>query len=199
MAKPYAESCDQNREPIFHIIKPYLTSRKSVLEIGSGTGQHAIYFADKLPHITWHTSDREEYHGGIVQWLDDSCLANVRKPMLLDVSGSPWPKINVDAVFSANTTHIMRWQDVQALFAGVGKVLIENGIFMLYGPFNFNGRFTSESNMQFDQRLKSRDPFSGIRNFEDLDKLAELAGMQFVNNYEMPYNNRILVWQKKAS
>ena len=198
MAKPYAESCDQNRDPIFQVIEPYLASRNNVLEIGSGTGQHAVYFAEKSPHLIWHTSDRAEYHSGIIKWLDDSCLENMNRPVVLDVSHSPWPMINVDAVFSANTTHIMHWQDVEALFDGVGNVLTETGVFILYGPFNFDGRFTSDSNLQFDQRLKSRDPFSGIRNFEDLDELAELAGLQFVNNHEMPHNNRTLVWQKKT-
>lgn len=196
MQKPYAESCDQNKDPIFAVIKSYLIERSSVLEIGSGTGQHAIYFAEKLPHLTWYTSDREQYHNGIIQWLDEAKLTNARKPFLLDVSRSSWPETTVDAVFSANTSHIMHWHDVQATFSGVGKILNDDGIFLLYGPFNFAGKYTSESNQQFDYRLKSRDPMSGIRNFEDLDQLANQAGLQFQKVFDMPCNNKILSWQK---
>ena len=196
MAKPYAESCDQNKVPIFTVIEPYLAQRKNLLEIGSGTGQHAVYFTEKLPNMVWQTSDRAEYHSGIAQWLAEANLNNVRHPLLLDVTRSPWPETKYDAVFSANTTHIMHWQDVESLFAGVGKVLDVDGVFMLYGPFNFDGQFTSESNRQFDQRLKTRDPLSGVRNFEDLDQLAANVNMTFIHDHEMPYNNRILVWRK---
>ena len=196
MTKPYAESCDQNRDPIFAVIEPYLSQSTSVLEIGSGTGQHAIYFAAKLPHLVWHTSDRAEYHNGILQWITEASLENVREPLLLDVTRSPWPQKKYDAVFSANTTHIMHWQDVESLFKGIGAVLAINAVFMLYGPFNFGGQYTSESNHQFDLRLKMRDPLSGVRNFEDLDQLAINADLRFVNDHEMPCNNRILVWKK---
>ena len=194
--KPYAESCDENREPILAVIKPLLKECRSVLEIGSGTGQHAVYFAEKMPHLTWYTSDCIEYHAGINMWLQDAGLDNTRSPIELDVSTSPWPGRKFDAVFSANTTHIMHWPDVEAMFAGVGSVLHSGGRFLLYGPFNYAGQYTSASNARFDQWLHDRDPQSGIRNFEDLDRLSRTADMHLRQDYTMPVNNRILYWEK---
>jgi len=194
--KPYAESCEQNRDPIFAVLQPLFTDRTAVLEIGSGTGQHAVYFAEKMPHLTWHCSDRIENHEGIQLWLDEAHLSNTRSPIALDVSHDNWPELKVDAVFSANSVHIMHWSDVQACFAGVGKLLPAQGLFALYGPFNYNHQYTSDSNARFDKWLKERDPNSGIRNFEDLNQLAELAGMRLHDDFAMPANNRILCWQK---
>ena len=195
--KPYSESCDQNREPILCVIQPLLADCASVLEIGSGTGQHAVYFAARLPHLLWHTSDCDEYHAGINLWLHEAGLENTLEPIELNVSTSAWPQRKFDAVFSANTTHIMHWPDVEALFAGVGTVLSSGGRFLLYGPFNYDQKYTSESNARFDDYLRSRDPDSGIRNFEDLDKLANKAGMVLKYDYEMPANNRILYWERQ--
>lgn len=195
--KPYSESCDQNRAPILQVIQPLLLHSASVLEIGSGTGQHAVYFAERMPQLVWHTSDCIEYHAGIRAWLEESGLDNVREPVALDVSVSAWPQRKFDAVFSANTAHIMHWHDVEAMFAGVGSVLSAGGRFLLYGPFNYNNRYTSESNRRFDAMLKSRDPLSGLRDFEALDRLARRAGLFLKQDYEMPVNNRILYWEKK--
>ncbi len=197
MNKPYAESCDQNRDPIFTVIQPLLQQSQNVLEIGSGTGQHAIYFGTQLPHLRWHTSDRREYHPGIQAWLEDAALANVLPPIELDVRYSAWPTAGFDAIFSANTSHIMHWPDVEALFAGTGKLLPSGGLFLLYGPFSFSGQHSSASNVRFDQHLRSRDPMSGIRDFDALNELAATAGLLFRHNYEMPVNNRILFWQKQ--
>ncbi len=194
--KPYAESCEQNRDPILAVLQPLFAHCSQVLEIGSGTGQHAVYFAEKMPHLTWHCSDREENHAGIHQWLAEAALPNVREPLKLDVLRDSHPMLEVDAVFSANTTHIMHWAEVQAFFALVGKVLIKNGLFALYGPFNDQNNYTSESNARFDVWLKQRDPASGIRAFEDLNTLAEQAGMQLYQDFAMPENNRILCWQR---
>lgn len=169
-----------------------------MLEIGSGTGQHAVYLADKMPHLSWHTSDCAEYLPGIHAWLTDAKLENLKQPIVLDVSKSKWPDINVDAVFSANTVHIMHWPDVEALFSGVGNILPSGGRFMLYGPFNYNRQYTSASNERFDDWLKTRDPDSGIRHFEDLCELAEQAGLIFKQDFEMPANNRILYWEKNC-
>ncbi len=196
MSKPHAESCDQNREPILSVIGPLFADRTAVLEIGSGTGQHAVYFAERMPHLTWHTSDREENHAGIRAWLEEALLPNTRPPRALDVARQAWPELTVDAVFSANTAHIMHWPEVEALFAGVGRLLLRGGLFTLYGPFNYNGRYTSESNERFDGWLKARDPESGIRDFTDLDALANGAGMTLRQDFEMPANNRILCWEK---
>jgi cyclopropane fatty-acyl-phospholipid synthase-like methyltransferase len=195
--KPYAESCDQNRAPILEVIRPLLQNRSALLEIGSGTGQHAVYFGAQLPQLIWHSSDLPENHPGILAWLNEAALPNVRPPLKLDVSQPDWPSIEVDAVFSANSSHIMHQADVVNMFAGVGQLLTTGGIFILYGPFNYANRYTSESNARFDQWLKSRDPASGIRNVEDLHQLAQNAGMLLLQDYAMPANNRILVWQQE--
>ena len=192
--KPYSESCDQNCDPILTVIQPLFSNCNQLLEIGSGTGQHAVYFAQQMPHLIWHTSDRRENHSGISMWLNEAGLPNTRLPLALDVSHDHWPQQQFDAVFSANSAHIMHLQDVEAMFAGVGRVLKEGGLFVLYGPFNYNGAFTSESNAQFDLWLKDRDPLSGVRDFQALDKLAKQAGMLLLNDDEMPANNRILSW-----
>ncbi len=197
MPKPYAESCDENREPILEVLRPLFADRRAVLEIGSGTGQHAVYFASALPHLNWHSSDRRENHPGIRAWLDEARLANAHPPLALDVRNDPWPELAVDAVFSANTLHIMHWPDVESLFAGVGRLLEPGGLLAIYGPFNYGNRYTSDSNARFDQWLKARDPHSGIRNFEALQELADRAGLQLLQDYPMPANNRILCWQKQ--
>lgn len=194
--KPYAESCDQNREPILNVIQPLLQAKSSVLEIGSGTGQHAVYFAEKMPHLTWHTSDKQENHDGIRQWLEEAALENTRPPLELDVSRNTWPEPSIDTVFSANTAHIMHWPEVEAMFAGVGRLLPPQGLFLLYGPFNYDNRYNSESNQRFDQWLKGRDSNSGIRNFQDLDQLAHETGMTLLQDNAMPANNRTLAWGK---
>lgn len=196
MTKPYAEACDRNQDAIFSVIEPLFSRSKAVLEIGSGTGQHAIYFAKRLPHLIWYTSDLEENHQGIKLWLKEANLPNTRPPAILDVTQSIWPMLNIDAVFSANTAHIMHWDAVEMFFQGVADVLPSGGLFVLYGPFNYNGDYTSQSNERFDNWLKSEDPLSGIRNFEDLDELAEKSKMKLINDYSMPANNRILNWQK---
>ena len=194
--KPYSESCDENRSPILSVIQPLLKDCRTVFEIGSGTGQHAVFFAENMPQLVWHTSDCSEYLDGINLWLHDAGLENTRAPAKLDVSESDWPQQTFDAVFSANTAHIMHWPDVEAMFSGVASIMSSGGKFLLYGPFNYNNEYTSESNARFDHWLKSRDPESGIRNFEDLDRLAQQAGMRLCNDYEMPVNNRILYWEK---
>lgn len=194
--KPYAAACDENRQPILAVLKPLLCDRQAVLEIGSGTGQHAVYFGEQFPHLTWQTSDQLESHAGIKTWLRDVQLPNVQPPLLLDVRQAEWPKLAVDAVFTANTLHIMSWAAVQACFAGVSKLLPSQGLFIAYGPFNYGGQFTSASNARFDQWLKQRDPDSGIRNFEALNALAVQAGMALQADYAMPVNNRMLVWRQ---
>ena len=194
--KPFSESCEQNKQPILEILSKELAHAEQVLEIGSGTGQHAVFFAAELPHLDWQTSDVAEYHPGILAWQADSGLSNVRAPLRLHVTEDRWPETEYDAVFSANTVHIMGWPEVEAMFAGIGSILRPEGRFCLYGPFNYGGRFTSDSNARFDQWLKARDSRSGVRNFEDLDHLARAAGMRLVQDYAMPANNRLLVWVK---
>ncbi len=195
--KPYSESCDQNQEPILNVIEPLFRDKKNVLEIGSGTGQHAVYFASKMPYLIWQCSDQVEYHGGIKQWLADASLANTPPPIALNVSTDAWPKLEVDAIFSANAVHIMSWENVKDFISNVGKLLDTGGLLVLYGPFNYNNAYTSESNARFDVWLKQRDPRSGIRDFEAVNKLAELSGFQLKDDYAMPANNRILYWEKR--
>ncbi|MCK4674278.1 MAG: DUF938 domain-containing protein [Gammaproteobacteria bacterium] len=192
MNKPYSESCDQNKGPILSIISPLFSSYSNILEIGSGTGQHAIYFAEKMPHLKWHSSDCHSYLEGINMWLAEAGVANVVPAFELNVTSSPWPILDVDAVFTANTIHIMDHQDVVNLITGVGKLLKPDGSLVIYGAFNYNGLYASASNESFDQWLKDRDPLSGIKNFEEIEYLAKNNGMRFVEDYEMPQHNRIL-------
>ena len=195
--KPYASSCDQNKEPILAVLSEVLADSKDVLEVGTGTGQHAIFFAEKLPHLTWQCSDQTQYHEGIHQWLAEADLPNVLPPIALNVSTDTWPSTLYDALYSANVTHIMHWDNVVDLFTQGAKCLKPQGKFVSYGPFNYGGRYTSQGNQQFDQHLKSGDPLSGIRDFDDLQELASENGLKLINDYEMPANNRILVWQKQ--
>jgi cyclopropane fatty-acyl-phospholipid synthase-like methyltransferase len=192
--KPYAEACDQNKTPILTVLSRLFTKTRSVLEIGSGTGQHAVHFASAMPHLIWQTSDMAANHLGIRAWLDEAALPNTRNPIDLDVR-DVWPAETYDGIFSANTTHIMSWSEVEHLFEGVGRVLAHSGCFALYGPFNYYGQYTSDSNRRFDGWLKQRNPLSGIRDFSDLNRLAEAQGLNIEEDVEMPVNNRILVWR----
>ena len=158
-----------------------------VLEIGSGTGQHAAYFAPALPHLVWQASDVAENLPGIRQWVSDP------PPIELDVEGR-WPELQPDAVFSANTCHIMSWPQVERMFAGIGRLAPE--VFALYGPFNYHGRHTSESNARFDAMLRRNDPASGLRDFEKISALAKTARLALQEDNAMPANNRLLVFQK---
>ncbi len=193
--KPYSESCEQNREPILAVLRKAFADRRRVLEIGSGTGQHAVYFGAELPHLVWQTADVQAHHPGILAWLDEAALPNVLPPLALDVNQNTWHSGRYDAVFSANTLHIMGWPEVERFFAGVGTVLEPGGVLVVYGPFNYNGQFTSESNARFDAWLKARDPASGVRDFEAVDALARAQGLVLQHDIAMPANNRSLVWQ----
>lgn len=198
MNRPFAESCEENKGPILEVLQRVFADRRRVLEVGSGTGQHAIWFARHLPHLVWQTADLPESHAGILAWLAEG-PSNVLPPIVLDAARPDWSDLTgFDAVFSANTVHIMHWEAVEGLFAGVGRILPAGGRFALYGPFNYDGRYTSESNARFDRWLKSRDPGSGVRDFEALDALAHRAGLRLEHDHEMPANNRTLVWCKSA-
>ena len=195
MEKPCAPACERNREPILEVLRDHFADRRAVLEIGSGTGQHAIFFAAQLPHLLWQTSDRAENLSGIKAWLDEAGLPNTPPALELDVTGA-WPAQRYDAVFSANTLHIMPWAVVERLFAGLPDVLADQAKVAIYGPFNYGGRFTSESNAAFDLRLRENAPHQGIRDFEKVNALAEMAGLELVEDRAMPSNNRCLVWRR---
>ncbi len=198
LMKPYAESCEQNRAPILAVLQQVFADRQHVLEIASGTGQHAVYFAQAMPHLTWQTSELPANHAGIQAWLDEAGLPNVLPPVAIDVNDTDWPVPPVDAIFNANTVHIVAWAAVQRMFAGIGRVLADGGVLCLYGPFNYDGQFTSDSNARFDVWLKNRDPNSGVRDFEAIDQLAAAQGLSLIRDIAMPANNRSLVWQKAA-
>ncbi len=193
--KPFAESSEQNKQPILSVLRPELATNRRVLEVGSGTGQHAVYFAEQMPHLTWVCSDLEDNHAGIRMWLDEAGLSNIEGPLLLDAR-EQWPDMDVDAIFSANAVHIMSWHAVVSLMNNVGRTLDVGGKLYLYGPFMYDGRHTAESNASFDIWLKQRDPLSGVRDVSEINKLLGEHDMQLINDYEMPVNNRILVWQK---
>jgi cyclopropane fatty-acyl-phospholipid synthase-like methyltransferase len=194
--KQHSEACEQNKEPILAILREAFSDTQRVLEIGSGTGQHAVHFARHLPHLSWQTSDMIDSHASIRAWIADTNPGNVLPPLELDVMAGQWPQQTYDGLFSANTTHIMSWPAVQHMFDGIGRLLEPGAAFCLYGPFNYDNRYTSESNARFDDWLRQRDPASGIRNFEDLVELAECNGLHLKADHEMPVNNRLLEWAK---
>lgn len=198
MNKPYSEACDQNKAPILEVLAPLLRQARSLLEVGSGTGQHAVHFARALPGLVWQTSDIPANLPGIRLWLDEAELPNLPAPLALEVTGD-WPPGPFDAVFSANTAHIMAEPEVAAMFRGVGRVLVPGGCFALYGPFSRAGRQTSASNARFDAWLRARDPRMGVRELDALCELGSESGLELVEDREMPVNNRTLIWKRVAS
>lgn len=195
---PYALACDKNKNPILQVLRQQFTRPGLVLEIGSGTGQHAVHFAQHLPHLQWQPTDRAECLLGIQAWCESVNLPNLKSPRELDVTQSEWDSEQADYIFSANAVHIMPWEAVKNFFSIVKQSLNSTGMLGLYGPFNYREHYTSASNACFDSWLKQRDPLSGIRNFEDLDQLANSAGLNLVTDYEMPANNRTLIWARPS-
>ncbi|MCW8195627.1 DUF938 domain-containing protein [Proteobacteria bacterium 005FR1] len=195
--KPFAQSCENNKQPILDILQRVFADRKHVLEIGSGTGQHAVFFAANLPHLHWQSSDLPENHAGIREWIRESPLPNLSEPITVDADQQTWPLESVDAIFTANTFHIMSWPQVQRTLEGIERVLQSGGVLAVYGPFNYNGEFTSESNRNFDVWLKQRGAHQGIRDFEAVNELAEAIGLKLMEDNAMPANNRLLVWRRR--
>lgn len=195
MEKPFSQACENNKAPILEVLKEHLNASDYVLEVGSGTGQHAVHFAQSLQHLQWQPADREENIEGINLWRDWAQLGNLLAPLILDVN-QPWPVTTAQNIYSANTLHIMSWGEVELFFKAVDNILTPSGVLCVYGPFNYDGEFSSESNARFDQWLKARDPLSGIRDFEAVNNLAEAAGLSLLADYPMPANNRCLVWKK---
>jgi cyclopropane fatty-acyl-phospholipid synthase-like methyltransferase len=199
---PDSPASERNKRPILEVLRLELSDARHVLEIGSGTGQHAVFFAEELPHLTWQTSDLAETHDTILARLAKDAPSGVKPPLLLDVEHvepSDVPLDDVDAVFSANTAHIMSIRAVQRMFAFVGQTLPPGGKFCLYGPFNFDGEFSSDSNARFDASLRQRKASMGIRDLADLDRFAEDAGMSRVRLYAMPAMNYMAVWEKTGT
>jgi cyclopropane fatty-acyl-phospholipid synthase-like methyltransferase len=196
---PFSQSCENNRQPIRKQLTGLLTEPAVVLEIGTGTGQHAEYFAGQLPHLRWLPTDHPDNVWMCRKRLELADLPNVEAPVALDVSDRPWQLPVFDHVYSANTAHIMAWEEVCDLFGGVAEGLNEDGCFCLYGPFNDQGEFSSESNRQFDRHLRARLAHMGLRDLQDLQALAAEHGMSLYQNHPMPANNRLLVFRKMAS
>lgn len=199
---PESAACERNKQPILERLRPAFAAQQRVLEIGSGTGQHAVFFARELPHLDWLPSDRAEWLPGLRARIAQQGPPNLAPPVELDVTMADWPVADVDAVFSANTLHIMGWLEVEAFFAGVGRLLAASTgahaparTLAVYGPFKYRGACTSPSNAEFDDFLRARDPASGIRDFEAVDGLAEAQRLTLSADHAMPANNQLLVWR----
>lgn len=199
VTRPFSQACENNKTPIFDFLQQIFAGVSSVLEIGSGTGQHAVFFAPRLPHLIWQPSDVAENLPGIRAWIQQGNASNLRLPIELDVDWPDWPVKPVEGIFSANTLHIMSWDSVGRMFEGIGRTLRPGGVLCLYGPFNYGGAYTSTSNAQFDQWLKRQDPNSAIRHFEQVDALAAAQGLRLETDQAMPANNRLLVWKRAIS
>lgn len=197
MEKPFSAACERNRIPILKVMKEVIgPEARRLLEVGSGTGQHAVYLAPHFSHMIWVTSDIKENLGGISMWLDESGAPNIIGPGEFKVGVDDFPQGDFDVVYTANTFHIMGWHECLTLMDLLGMNLRTDALVMIYGPFKYNNKFTSLSNEEFDQELKRRHPQMGIRDFEDVQKNMIINGFDLVNDYEMPANNRLLVFKK---
>ena len=195
--KPCSPSCERNRGPILDVLRDCFRDRRSVIEIGSGTGQHAVHFAAAMPWLRWQCSDVADNLPGIARWLDDAALPNTPPPIALDVSTyAIVDRARFDAAFSANTLHIMSWAAVGDFFRVLDALLAPAATVVVYGPFNYGGAYTSDSNRAFDGWLKERDPRSGLRDFEAVAALAAAIGLRLADDIAMPANNRCLVWRR---
>lgn len=194
--RPFCSAADRNKTPILQVLEHIFTEAGCILEIGSGTGQHAAYFAARLPHVTWQATDLPAALAGIEAWRREAALANLPPPLVLDVHQYLWPVSRVKGAFSANTAHILSWKGVERMFAGLSQVVEPAGFFCLYGPFNEGGKYTSEGNAQLDVWLRAQDSASGLRDFDDVCALAVRTGFALAANHALPANNRLLVWRR---
>jgi SAM-dependent methyltransferase len=196
---PFSEACERNKKPILEVLRACFADRLQVLEIGSGTGQHAVYFAGQLAHLVWHPTERLNFLPDLTARVRLEGGRNLGPPTVLDVRQSVWPLRSVDAMFTANTLHIMSWPEVAAMFQGVGGTLAPGGLLCIYGPFRYEGRYTSPSNLEFDRMLQERDPQSGIREIREVAKLAAGVGLQLAADHDLPAFNRLLVFAKEPA
>ena len=174
------------------MLRTAFAGRAHVLEIGSGTGQHAVHFAAHLPHLVWHPTEQLKYMTDLEARIKQQGSANLRAPAVLDVKQAVWPLRQADAVFSANTLHIMSWAEVLDLFGGLARILAAGGVLCIYGPFRYDGRYTSDSNRNFDHMLQERDPLSGLRDIQAVTALASQYGIHLKLDHDLPANNRLL-------
>ena len=195
--KQSSPSCERNKEPILEVLREILTAPGLVLEVGSGSGQHAVHFARGLPHVEWQPTDLADNLPGISAWRDEAGAANLRAPLALDIFSDHWPLAAAQAVVCINTVHIVAWEAVERLFSGAGRLLPSGGILYVYGPYRYTDRPLEASNEEFDRWLKARDPASGVRLFEDVNSLAERNGLTLAGDRAMPANNRSIWWIKR--
>ena len=197
MKKPVSEACERNKDPILEVLKQYiLPTHRRLLEIGAGTGQHAVYFAPNFPQLQWMVTDVPANHNIIAMWLREAGIDNIEGPFRFKIGTDEFPTQPMDVVFTANTFHIMAWKEVKTLIKMFGHRLRRDSLVMIYGPFNYNGTFTSQSNAEFDAWLKKENPESGIRNFEDVNRAMIKQGFELLKDHEMPANNRMLVYRR---
>ena len=194
---PFSAACERNKDPILEVLRSRFAGRAQVLEIGSGTGQHAVHFARALAHLTWHPTEQLAYLADLTERVKLEGSDNLHAPTVLDVRQAVWPLRSVDAVFTANALHIMSWPEVTALYRGVGTVLAPGGVFCVYGPFRYDGRYTSDSNQEFDCMLQERDPDSGLRDIHAVTILAQQYGLRLDADHDLPAYNRLLVFAKE--
>lgn len=202
MSKPFSQACENNKAAILTVLQQHFPDPGKLLEIGSGTGQHAVFFAAELPHLQWQTSDLVENHPGIHAWMADYPAENLLPPLRLDVADCDWTDCNrhwgpFDGVFTANTAHIMPWDEVLTMLDGVAQVLRSGGKLVIYGPFNYHGQFTSPSNARFNDWLQAQAPHRAIRDFEAVCEAAAARGLQWLDDIAMPANNRCLVFERR--
>jgi SAM-dependent methyltransferase len=196
---PFSEACERNKDPILGVLAAIFAGRSQVLEIGSGTGQHAVFFSNRLPHLSWHPTEQLKYLADLAARVQREGGANLHPPTVLDVNQTVWPVRAVDAMFTANTLHIMSWHEVGALFNGVGRVLAPGGVFGIYGPFRYDGRHTSPSNQEFDGMLQARDARSGIRDIQEVATVAAGVGLRLAADHDLPAYNRLIVFIKEPA
>ncbi|MGA2398292.1 MAG: DUF938 domain-containing protein [Steroidobacteraceae bacterium] len=194
---PMSEACERNKDPILAVLRASFAEVQSVLEIGSGTGQHAVHFARHLTHLTWHPTEQLSYLPDLTARVQLEGSPNLRAPTVLDVRQSVWPVLSVDAVFTANTLHIMSWAEVTAMYRGIGEVLAPRGVLCVYGPFRYSGEYTSDSNQAFDRMLQERDPRSGLRDVSAITELAASYGLDLIADDDLPAFNRLLRFVKE--
>lgn len=194
----FSPSCERNQQPIFEQLDKLLVDSRKMLEIGSGSGQHALFFANQFPLLRWQPTELAMNHEALQINLAAGSVGNILAPKVVDVCQPDWGVEPVDVVFTANTLHIMGWAQVKCFFSGVGASLEHGGQLIVYGPFRYAGEYTSASNAEFDMWLQQRDPDSGIRDFLAVNALAEAEGLRLTADVTMPANNQLLVWQKSG-
>jgi cyclopropane fatty-acyl-phospholipid synthase-like methyltransferase len=197
MDKPFSPACERNKDPILEVLKQYVTmDDRRLLEIGSGTGQHAVYFAPHFPQVEWYPTDVAANLLGMKMWFTEARIKNIQTPVRCEIGKDEFPKLKFDIIYTANTFHIMHWKECKSLMKMFGNRLREGSRVLIYGPFKYNGAFTSPSNEEFDQELKVRDPASGIRAFEDVNNSMMKNGFELLNDIAMPANNQMLVYRR---